>query len=102
MRQLHAVDAVIILRSKDFPCCESQSVKLIVGSELELGTALYYHASDERVNVHAENVGMLEQSALQSLKICRFPLPIRNFDADARGCSVHHKSEVFCVHGCNP
>jgi hypothetical protein len=64
MRQPWTVAKVIMRRGKDLRRCDFNSGKVVALGELEPGTAIYDNAGGERIDVHAENVGMVEQSTL--------------------------------------
>jgi hypothetical protein len=60
--------------------------------------ALDCYAGSKRVRTHPQNVGVLEQGALERREISLLPLSLRDFDPDTRRGAMHHKSPAGCVH----
>ena len=60
--------------------------------------ALDRYAGSKRVRTHPQNVGVLEQGALERREISLLPLSLRDFDPDTRRGAMNHKSPAGCVH----
>jgi hypothetical protein len=60
--------------------------------------ALDRYAGSKRVRAHPQNVGVLEQGALERREISLLPPSLRDFDPDTRRGAMNHKSPAGCVH----